>query len=208
MIKLFLVASLFAAGTLSQDNYYNYNYQNYPLYFDHLYQGRPVRGSTLSGSTPLDNMLLQSTMRSLLRPAVDPNRRVSRSSFLKEWNDRFGYNFTSIEAVQENIGCRARCRRLSESPVCGENMHRYFNSCDAECDQVTYNTENLRYNNTCCCTDSMMPLTSGNVYCVVELPWIKGTSGAPKMVLNECLLLCLQKNGDSVAQNNDSVVVC
>ena len=206
MIKQILLASLFVAATLSQNDYYNYNYQNYPLYYDHLYQGRANRGGPMAGSTPLDNQLLRSTMRSLLRPAVDPNRRTSNTSFLKEWNNRFGYNFMSIEAIQENIGCRARCRRLSESPVCGDNMTRYFNSCDAECDQVTHGTENLRYNNSCCCLDSQMSLTSGNVFCVAALPFNK--TGTPKMILNDCLLTCLQRNGDNVAQENDSVIPC
>ena len=209
MLKVLLSSALLftVLAAQSNSNHYNYNFQNYPLYFDQLYQGRPARSGPFAGSTPLDNMLLRSTMRSLLRPAVDPNRRTSNTSFLKEWNNRFGYNFMGIEAVQENIGCRARCRRLSESPVCGANMTRYFNSCDAECDQVTYGTENLRYNNQCCCLDSQMSLTAGNVFCVAPLPFNKQTD-TPKMILNDCLLTCLQKSGDNVAQNNDSVVPC
>jgi hypothetical protein len=206
MIKHLFLTSLFIASMWSQ-NLYNYNYQNYPVYFDHLYQGRAAQTGGLQGSTPLNNMLTRSAMRSLLSPAVSPNVQTNNSSFIKEWNNRFGYNFLSIEAIQENIGCRARCRRLDESPVCGDNMTRYFNSCDAECDQVTYGTANLRYNNSCCCLENQMALTSGSVFCVVELPFDKST-GTPKMILNSCMLTCLQKNGQNVAQNSDTVVPC
>ena len=213
MLKLLFTSALLATLISAQtSNYYNYNYQNYPVYFDHLYQGRHAGasgayGGLNGGSTQLNNMLLRSTMRSLLSPAVSPNARTTNTSFVNEWNNRFGYNFLSLEAIQENIGCRARCRRLSESPVCGDNMTRYFNSCDAECDQVTYNTTNLRYSNNCCCMDNQMALTSGSVFCVVTLPFDKST-GTPKMILNSCLLTCLQKNGDNIAQNGDSVVPC
>ena len=207
MLKILLTSALLICLTSAQNNYYNYNYQNYPVHFDHLYQGRPANRGPLGGNTPMDNMLLQSAMRSLIRPGVDPNRRTSRTSFLKEWNQRFGYNFMSIEAVQENIGCRARCRRLSESPVCGDNKTRYFNSCDAECDQVGYNTSNLRYNNSCCCYDNQMSLASGAVYCVVDSTFVKATS-QPFMVVNSCLLECLTKRGDSLAQDNHKVISC
>ena len=208
MSKLLLVSSLFIWTALAQNNYYNYNYQNYPVHFDHLYQGRPANRGPLGGNTPMDNMLLQSAMRSLIRPGVDPNRRTSRTSFLKEWNQRFGYNFMSIEAVQENIGCRARCRRLSESAVCGDNKTRYFNSCDAECDQVTYNTSMLRYNNTCCCTDDQMSLTTGSVTCVVSGTTFDKATQQPLMVVNSCLHECLTKSGDSLAQDNHSIFPC
>ena len=207
MSKILLITTLFCSVAWAQTNYYNYNYQNYPVHFDQLYHGRPANRGPLGGNTPMDNMLLQSAMRSLMNPGVDPNRRTSRTSFLKEWNTRFGYNFMSLEAVQENIGCRARCRRLSESAVCGDNKTRYFNTCDAECDQVTYNTENLRYNNTCCCFDNQMSLASGNVFCVVSLPFNKNTQ-APKMIVNSCLLECLTKNGHSLAQDNHTVMPC
>lgn len=208
MQKLILICSILTISVVSQTQYYNYNYQNYPVHFDQLYQGRPANGGAFGNNTPMDQMLLQSAMRSLIKPGVSPNQRVSRSSFLNEWNSRFGYNFMSLEAVQENIGCRARCRRMSSSPVCGDNMTRYFNSCDAECDQVSYGTENLRYNNRCCCTDDMMALTSSSLYCVVTLPWTKGGADAPKMIMNHCMMNCLQKNGDSIAQDNDSIVGC
>jgi len=207
MSKLLLISSLLIWTTLAQNNYYSYNYQNYPVQFDHLYHGRPANRGPLGGNTPMDNMLLQSAMRSLMKPGVDPNRRTSSTSFLKEWNQRFGYNFMSIEAIQENIGCRARCRRLTESPVCGDNKTRYFNSCDAECDQVTYNTNLLRYNKSCCCYDDQMSLLTGKVSCVVENSSDRrGT--APFMIVNKCLHECLTKRGHSLAQDNHIVVNC
>lgn len=208
MQKILLTTALLCALASAQTPYYRYNYQNYPLHFDALYQGRPPSRGPYGGNTPLDNMMLQSVMRSLLAPGVDPNRRVTRTNFLKEWNNRFGYNFMSLEAVQENIGCRARCRRLSESPVCGDNKTRYFNSCDAECDQVTSNTSNLRYNNTCCCYDNQMALTAMKVFCVVGPTWKKGTGTLPNMIVNSCLYECLTKMGHSLTQGSDVVRPC
>lgn len=209
MIKYLVLASLFMAGMFSQTtSSYNYNFQNYPVYFDHLYHGRHATNNSASGQSGLNNMLTQSALTSLLNPAVSTNVRSNNVNFMNEWNNRFGYNFLSLEAVQENIGCRARCRRLSESPVCGDNMTRYFNSCDAECDQVTYGTGNLRYNNQCCCLDSQMSLESSEVYCVSDQTNFDKSIHTPKMILNECLLICLQKNGDSVTQNSDSIFGC
>lgn len=211
MQKILLTIALFCALVSSQTQYYRYNYQNYPLHFDSLYQGRPANRGPYGGNTPLDNMMMQSALRSLLNPGVSPNRRVSRTNFLKEWNTRFGYNFMSLEAVQENIGCRARCRRISESAVCGDNKTRYFNSCDAECDQITYNTSMLRYNNVCCCNDNQMSLLTSDIFCVVAPTWVKGTTTAglgPKMIVNGCLLECLTKMGHSLAQGSDVVRPC
>ena len=114
----------------------------------------------------------------------------------------------TLDAVRENIACRAKCRSLTEAPVCGTNMTRYFNKCDAECDLVTYSTDNLRYNKRCCCSSDMMSLDSGKVYCVVQLPWAKGNGTPPKMVVNGCILNCLQKSGDKIAQGTNSLVGC
>ena len=208
MLKIFLTLALISLPLSAQNQYYNYNFQNYPVHFDQLYHGRAASGGAFGNNSPMDQMLLQSAMRSLIKPGVSPNQRVSKTSFLNEWNSRFGYNFMSLEAVQENIGCRARCRRMSSSPVCGDNMTRYFNSCDAECDQVTYGTSNLRYNNRCCCTDNMMALTSGNLYCVVNMPWTKASATPPFLVVNYCIMNCLQRSGDSLAQGSHSVVGC
>jgi hypothetical protein len=160
--------------------------------------------------SPMQNQLTASAMRSLLNPASDPNLRShgGKTNFTKQWNQEFGYNFLGIEAIQENIGCRARCRRLSEEPVCGVNMTRYFNSCDAECDQVEYNSTDLRYGNTCCCKDHEMSLTAGKVYCIAEPDWLRSSGIAPKLILNACLMVCLEKSGDSVAQNGDIAHPC
>lgn len=208
MNKVLLTTALLFAFASAQTEYYRYNYQNYPVSFDALYHGRPASRGPFGGNTPLDNMLLQSVMRSLINPGVDPNRRVSRSNFLKEWNNRFGYNFMSLEAIQENIGCRARCRRVTESPVCGSNKTRYFNTCDAECDQVISSISLLRYNNTCCCNDDQMSLVSGRVFCVIESGWTKASNEPPKMIVNSCLYECLTKMGHSLAQNSDVVRGC
>lgn len=210
MQKFILATALLCVSVSAQTQQYSYNFQRYPFDFNSLYHGRPAQRSSspYENNSALNNLLAQSALRSLLNPGVSPNRRVSRSNFLKEWNNRFGYNFMSLEAVQENIGCRARCRRLTESPVCGDNKTRYFNSCDAECDQVKYNTNTLRYNNTCCCDDNQMLLTTGNVFCVVDTSWVKGATPGPKMILSSCLLECLTKMGDSITQNGDVIRPC
>lgn len=209
-MKLILLASLLAASTVATTPGYNYNFQNYPLYYDDLYHGRPRRGGGPfgGGESPLSNQLTRSALRSLMRPAVDPNvRNHGMGSYRSEWNKELGYDFLNLEAFQENIGCRARCRRLSEEPVCGDNMTRYFNSCDAECDQVTYNSTNLRYNKMCCCDESWLSLHSGNVFCVAEVGWVKGNT-PPKMIINQCLLVCLEKFGEKVNQENDQIYPC
>jgi len=209
MNRLFLTISMLFALTHCWTPTQNYNYQNYPVYFDDLYHGRP-RNRGPGNHGPLDNQLTRSAMRSLLNPAQGPNVRThsGQFDFKKQWNKEFGYNFLGIEAIQENIGCRARCRRLSEEPVCGENMTRYFNSCDAECDQVTYNTDDLRYNKTCCCKDNEMSLAAGMVHCIAKFDWVRGSGEPPKMILNTCLMNCLEKSGDKVAQDNDMVHPC
>ena len=114
MQKLILICSILTVSVFSQ--YYNYNYQNYPVHFDQLYHGQAASGGAFGNNSPMDQMLLQSAMRSLIKPGVSPNQRVSKTSFLNEWNNRFGYNFMSLEAVQENIGCRACLLYTSPSP--------------------------------------------------------------------------------------------
>lgn len=202
---------LLAANFLLVSASYKYNFQNYPVHFDHLYRGKPRSAATPGFGGPMKNQLLHSAMRSLLNPATDPGTRSgsTKDNFRKEWNKEFGYSFINIEAVQENIGCRARCRRLDENPVCGvNNMTRYFNSCDAECDQEEYSTTTLRYNNVCCCQDSEMSLLAGKVFCVAETGWTKGSNTPPKMIINKCLFVCLEKKGHSIAQNGDRIYGC
>ena len=221
MSKLLILICLFSAPLIAQENSYYYNYQNYPTHFGQIYNGHGGHGghggqgmgggyggNPYGGNTSLNNVLLRSVMGSLVRPGVSPNNRTSKNDFLKLWNQRFGYNFLSLEAVQENIGCRARCRRMSHSPVCGANRTRYFNSCDAQCDQVTYETSTLRYNKMCCCDDNSMDLTAGNVMCVVDNTYHPVTNNAVKMILNRCMYMCLEAHGDKVAQNSDMVVSC
>lgn len=183
-----------------------------PTYQQHHYVKPNVytQPSYVPPTPPSNNLLLQSVLQSLLGQASTQaaTQTVSPVSFLDQWNAKFGYNFMSLESVRQNISCRARCRSLTESPVCGVNMTRYFNSCDAECDQVTYSTDNLKYNKRCCCSSDMMSLVAGNVYCVVQLPWVKGSTSLPKMVVNGCILNCLQKSGNMITQGTDSVVGC
>lgn len=201
---------LLVTGVFSVASSYKYNFQNYPLHFDALYHGKPRNRGPPGHGGPMENQLIRSAMRSLLNPATGPGVRSGsrKDNFTKEWNKEFGYNFINIEAVQENVGCRARCRKMDENPVCGSNMTRYFNSCDAECDQVKYTTNNLRYNNACCCYDSEMTLEASKVYCVAERGWTKSSSVIPKMIINKCLFVCLEKNGNKIAQNNDKVYPC
>lgn len=209
MLRFILTLSILSSLTYCWAKQQVYNYQNYPLHFDDLYHGRP-RNRGPYGGTPMENQLTASAMRSLLKPARGPNVRLNggKTNFTKQWNKEFGYNFLGIEAVQENIGCRARCQKLSEDPVCGENMTRYFNSCDAECDQVKYNSKDLRYDNTCCCKDYQMSLKAGKVHCIADQDWKRKSGIAPKMILNDCLMVCLEKFGDKVAQNGDKVHSC
>lgn len=229
MLRHLLVFSLFCVSTLSWAQGYKYNYLNYPVQFNQLNHGTPSQGGhghthkhthkgqttqvngqgPFGGNSLMKNQLTKSVLRSLLTPATNPNPTSGISgnkSFSDQWNQEFGYNFLNIEAVQENVGCRAKCRRMDESPVCGDNMTRYFNSCDAECDQVKYNTVDLRYNKMCCCKENMMTLNSGSVFCVVPANWVKTVP--PNMVVNECLLVCLQKKGDMIAQGSDMIVPC
>jgi len=211
MLRHLLICSLFVASAFTWAKQYNYNYQNYPLHFDDLYHGSRQHGnSPFGGDSIMNNQLTKSALRSLINPAHSPGVHGGlnpKGSFTKQWNQELGYNFINHEAGQENVGCRARCLKMTESPVCGSNMTRYFNSCDAECDQVTYGTDMLKYNNMCCCLKESMSLDIGKLYCVVEKQWNKLTT-VPKMIVNECLMVCLERKGMKLNQDDDKVVPC
>ena len=206
-MKITVILALVFTSTLCVT--YNYNYQLYDLFQHQLRQGPAHPASPFGASTsPMNAAAIQLALKSLLSPSVSPNTSVSSTNFLKSWNSEFGYNFASLGAVQENIGCRARCQRLSEVPVCGDtNFVRYYNACDAECDQETYNTSNLRYNNNCCCTDASLSLDKGDLVCISDSLSELGDSHL-KMVLNQCLAKCLTQNGDKLEQDNDFSVPC
>ena len=175
MKAIFILGTILIQTTLCLDSY-NYNYQIYPLHFSDFHYANAqannhshAGGHSIYGSTnpQISQSMLDLILRSLVNPAASPNNTVSSTGdFVKLWNSQFGYNFTSIGAIQENIGCRARCLRLDESPVCGVNGTRYFNSCDAECDQISYSKDNLRYNNKCCCSDDEISTKVDNLSCL------------------------------------------
>jgi hypothetical protein len=146
--------------------------------------------------------MLDLILKSLISPTASPNDTFASSGdFVNLWNTKFGYNLTSIGAIQENIGCRTRCLRLTESPVCGSNGTRYFNSCDAECDQVTYGTANLRYNNKCCCNDDDVNMTVNNLHCYT-------VGGTMTMVVTRCMMKCLNMDAAGSPTSSGSWAVC
>lgn len=203
-ISILTIALIF--GSSLQWSGYQYGYQTYPDRTQHSHPyGHP-------GATPVpgpNSDMSQLIMSSLLNPAANPSSNLKGSDFLKAWNEQYGYSMTELGAVQENIACRTKCRRMEQEPVCGDyNMTRYFNSCDAECDQVTFNKVNLRYDDKCCCTEAMMSLEVGNLVCVAEKGNISSNSDL-KLVLNQCLANCLTKTGDELNQRDiDEVVSC
>lgn len=184
---------------------YTYSYQAYP---DRVAHSHPF-GHAGAYPTPYPNSTMQSLlMASLLNPAAYPlNTGTTNTNFQKAWNDHLGNDLVNNGAIQQNLSCRAECRRQAESPVCGSNMTRYFNECDAQCDQITYSTENLRYNDRCCCDEDDLSLAQGNLTCVLATA-NDFTNVSTRLIVNRCLANCLTQNGDSLAQGSDIVSPC
>lgn len=208
--KITLITLAMALQTTFAWSGYQYGYQTYPDTIQHSHPyGHP--GAYPVPAPTVD--MTQLIMSSMIDPAQNPGHHLKGRDFLKSWNERYGYNMVELGAVQENIACRTKCRRLESSPVCGDyNKIRYFNSCDAECDQVTYNTNNLRYNNKCCCSEDELSLEQGDLVCVSRNngDTSVGTTGNTvlKLILNQCMANCLTQNGVSLAQNDDYVFPC
>lgn len=185
--------------------FYSYGYQTYP---DRTAHSHPF-GHPGANPTPYPNQTMQQIlMASLLNPAPHPQQTGTfNTNFQKAWQGHMGNDMINQGAIQQNVSCRADCRRQSEDRTCGSNMTLYFNECDAQCDEVTYSTENLRYNSQCCCTDEQMSLDQGKLTCVLATQNDYSTASL-RLVLNQCLTRCLTLNGDSLAQDNDMVSPC
>lgn len=198
------------ANAFTWESKYNYNYQNYPVHFNDLFHGPGPDQGPFGGDSIMNNQLIKSAMRSLINPAKSPGAHKGlgpNASFRNQWNKELGYSFLNHSAGQENIGCRARCLKMEESPVCGSNMTRYYNSCDAECDQVTYGTSMLRYNNMCCCDEDSLSLKIGHLHCIVKSGFNKNNN-RPKLIVNKCMYQCLEKKGESLVQENYTAIPC
>ena len=213
MKAIFILGTILIQTTLCLDSY-NYNYQIYPLHFSDFHYANAqannhshAGGHSIYGSTnpQISQSMLDLILRSLVNPAASPNNTVSSTGdFVKLWNSQFGYNFTSIGAIQENIGCRARCLRLDESPVCGVNGTRYFNSCDAECDQISYSTDNLRYNDKCCCSDSEISVAAGELFCLRD----SVTVASYYLSVTKCMMKCLSLDDSTYGLLNGEWISC
>ena len=195
---MFILVAIMFQSTFAQ-----YNYQNYPVQFSSLHNVYPVQSHPnniygSSGTQQNQQAMMELVLKSIAAPNVSLNDTVNNTTdFVNMWNTQFGYNFSSIGTIQENIGCRARCLRLDEKPVCGSNGFRYFNSCDAECDQVTHNTTNLRYNKKCCCDDIEVVETNGSLMC------LRTTAGGTSfLTVTQCMYKCLRMD-DSSAYGSD-----
>ena len=204
MKGLFILGVILIHSSMCQ---YQYNYQLYPShqggntqagYHSHV-GGHSIYGGT---NTQTSQSMLDLILKSLISPTASPNDTFSSSGdFVNLWNTKFGYNLSSIGAIQENIGCRTRCLRLSESPVCGTNGTRYFNSCDAECDQVSYGTGNLRYNNKCCCDDTEVQLSMNTLSCYT-------VNSQQLMVVTQCMMKCLNMDAAGSPTSSGSWLTC
>ena len=215
MKGIFILGVILIQAALCQ---YQYTYNKHPLHSSDFHYANALtpghshaggHGSSIYGSTnpQVSQSMLDLILRSLVNPAASPNTTVSSSSdFVRLWNTQFGYNFTSIGAIQENIGCRARCLRLTESPVCGVNGTRYFNSCDAECDQVSYSTANLRYNNKCCCDDNEISAAVGDLFCLTD-PLANGGT-VYYLSVTRCMMKCLSLDYSTYGVPNGTWGVC
>ena len=212
MKGIFILGAILIQTALCQSKQL-YNYQIFPVNSADFHYANAqsnahshAGGHSVYGSTnpQISQSMLDLILRSLVNPAASPNNTVSSTGdFVKLWNSQFGYNFTSIGAIQENIGCRARCLRLDESPVCGVNGTRYFNSCDAECDQISYSKDNLRYNNKCCCSDDEISAKIYSLACLID-----SVNGDYYLNVTRCMMKCLSLDDSLHGVPNGKWKVC
>lgn len=147
----------------------------------------------------MQNLLLAINNASTTASATPTN---ASDSFKNQWNAYFGHNLTEVDATAGNIGCRGRCQKLTSAPVCGTNGIRYFNACDAQCDGISYNTTDLRFNNKCCCPAADLSITGDKRICIVKAGSSTLVNTNVFMVMSKCMYNCLSKSGDSVTQTS------